>query len=495
MCGIVGISAETNVAAEIYDSLLMLQHRGQDAAGMVVCDADDKLQSRKSMGYVRDVFQQRHMSKLIGNYGIGHVRYPTAGGAGKEFAQPMYVNSPYGISLAHNGNLTNSTELGKQLFHAEMRHLNTDSDSEVLLNIFAHELGKQREIYPSAKHIFRAVTKTHRRCDGAYAVIALITGHGILAFRDNNGIRPLSIGIRQGKTRDEYIIASEDALFESQGFKKLRDVEPGEAIFIDKKGNFFSEQCAEMPQKRPCIFEYVYFSRPDSKIDEISVYKARMRMGSRLAELIKKKNPDHDIDVVIPIPDSSTTAALQLAVDLNVPYREGFVKNRYIGRTFIMPYQEERRKSVRRKLNILDLEFEGKNVLLVDDSIVRGTTSKKIIQMAKEAGANKVYFASAAPAIKYQNLYGIDMPATSELIASNRTDEQVAKEIGADWLIYQTLDDLIASCKEGNPEIKEFETSIFTGEYITPLGENYLQELEISRQDEVKAQREKAKVN
>ncbi len=438
MCGIVGISAETNIAAEIYDSLLMLQHRGQDAAGMVVCDSQDRLHSRKSMGYVRDVFQQRHMSKLIGNYGIGHVRYPTAGGAGKEFAQPMYVNSPYGISIAHNGNLTNSKELATQLFHAEMRHLNTDSDSEVLLNIFAHELGKQREIYPSAEHIFKAVTKTHRRCDGAYAVLALITGHGILAFRDNNGIRPLSIGIREGKTRDEYIIASEDALFESQGFKKLRDVEPGEAIYIDKKGNFFSQQCAEAPQKRPCIFEYVYFSRPDSKIDEISVYKARMRMGSKLAELIKKKNPDHDIDVVIPIPDSSTTAALQLAVDLNVPYREGFVKNRYIGRTFIMPYQEERRKSVRRKLNILDLEFEGKNVMLVDDSIVRGTTSKKIIEMAKEAGAKKVYFASAAPAIKYQNLYGIDMPATSELIASNRTDEEVAKEIGADWLVYQT---------------------------------------------------------
>ena len=493
MCGIVGISAETNIAAEIYDSLLMLQHRGQDAAGMVVCDSQDRLHSRKSMGYVRDVFQQRHMSKLIGNYGIGHVRYPTAGGAGKEFAQPMYVNSPYGISIAHNGNLTNSKELAVQLFHAEMRHLNTDSDSEVLLNIFAHELGKQREIYPSAEHIFKAVAKTHRRCDGAYAVLALITGHGILAFRDNNGIRPLSIGIREGKTRDEYIIASEDALFESQGFKKLRDVEPGEAIYIDKKGNFFSQQCAEAPQKRPCIFEYVYFSRPDSNIDEISVYKARMRMGSKLAELIKKKNPDHDIDVVIPIPDSSTTAALQLAVDLNVPYREGFVKNRYIGRTFIMPYQEERRKSVRRKLNILDLEFEGKNVMLVDDSIVRGTTSKKIIEMAKEAGAKKVYFASAAPAIKYQNLYGIDMPATSELIASNRTDEEVATEIGADWLVYQTLEDLIETCKTGNPEIKEFETSIFTGEYITPLGENYLKNLEISRQDEVKAQREKAK--
>jgi amidophosphoribosyltransferase len=492
MCGIVGISAETNVAAEIYDSLLMLQHRGQDAAGMVVCDSEDKLSSRKSMGYVRDVFQQSHMEKLIGNYGIGHVRYPTAGGTGKEFAQPMYVNSPYGISLAHNGNLTNSKELANELFHAEMRHLNTDSDSEVLLNIFAHELAKQREIYPSAEHVFKAVSKTHRRCDGAYAVIALITGHGILAFRDNNGIRPLSIGIRKGKERDEYIVASENALFTSQGFDKLRDVEPGEAVFIDKKGNLFSQQCAENPQKRPCIFEFVYFSRPDSKIDEISVYKARMRMGSKLAKLIKSINPDHDIDVVIPIPDSSSTSALQLAVDLDVPYREGFVKNRYIGRTFIMPYQEERKKSVRRKLNILDLEFAGKNVLLVDDSIVRGTTSKKIIEMAKEAGAKKVYFASAAPAIKYQNLYGIDMPDTSELIAANRTNDEVAEEIGADWLVYQTLEDLIDTVNVGNPDIKEFETSIFTGNYITPLGENYLKDLENSRQDEVKAQREKA---
>ena len=493
MCGIVGISAETNVAAEIYDSLLMLQHRGQDAAGMVVCDLNGKLNSRKSMGYVRDVFQQNHMDKLIGSYGIGHVRYPTAGGTGKEFAQPMYVNSPYGISLAHNGNLTNSKELANELFHAEMRHLNTDSDSEVLLNIFAHELAKQREIYPSADHIFKAVAKTHRRCDGAYAVIALITGHGILAFRDNNAIRPLSIGIRKGKSRDEYIVASEDALFKSQGFEKLRDIEPGEAIFIDKNGNLFSQQCADEPRKRPCIFEFVYFSRPDSKIDEISVYKARMRMGSKLAKSIQSIKADHDIDVVIPIPDSSTTAALQLAVDLDVPYREGFVKNRYIGRTFIMPYQEERKKSVRRKLNILDLEFVGKNVLLIDDSIVRGTTSKKIIEMAKEAGAKKVYFASAAPAIKYQNLYGIDMPATSELIASNRTDEEVAEEIGADWLVYQTLEDLIETVQFGNPDIEQFETSIFTGEYITPIGENYLEDLEKSRQDEVKAQREKAK--
>ena len=495
MCGIVGISAESNVAAEIYDSLLMLQHRGQDAAGMSVCDQNDKLTTRKSMGYVRDVFQQMHMDKLIGNYGIGHVRYPTAGGNGKEFAQPMYVNSPYGISLSHNGNLTNSSQLSNELFHAEMRHLLTDSDSEVLLNVFAHELGKQREIYPSAEHIFKAVTKTHLRCEGAYAVLALITGHGILAFRDENGIRPLSIGIRKGKSRDEYIIASEDSLFIPLGFKKLRDIEPGEAIFIDKDGNLFSEQCSKMPRKSPCIFEYVYFSRPDSKIDEISVYKARMRMGSKLADQIKEIRPNHDIDVVIPIPDSSTTAAHQLAVDLGVPYREGFVKNRYIGRTFIMPYQEERKKSVRRKLNILDLEFQGKNVLLVDDSIVRGTTSKKIIEMAREAGAKKVYFASAAPAIKYQNLYGIDMAATSELIASNKTDDEVAKEINTDWLIYQRLEDLIDAAKIGNPEIEHFETSIFTGKYITPLVENYLEELENSRKDELKVQREKSQAS
>ena len=495
MCGIVGISAESNVAAEIYDSLLMLQHRGQDAAGMTVCDQNDKLTTRKSMGYVRDVFQQMHMDKLIGNYGIGHVRYPTAGGNGKEFAQPMYVNSPYGISLSHNGNLTNSSQLSNELFHAEMRHLLTDSDSEVLLNVFAHELGKQREIYPSAEHIFKAVAKTHIRCEGAYAVLALITGYGILAFRDENGIRPLSIGIRKGKSRDEYIIASEDSLFIPLGFKKLRDIEPGEAIFIDKDGNLFSEQCSKMPRKSPCIFEYVYFSRPDSKIDEISVYKARMRMGSKLADQIKEIRPNHDIDVVIPIPDSSTTAAHQLAVDLGVPYREGFVKNRYIGRTFIMPYQEERKKSVRRKLNILDLEFQGKNVLLVDDSIVRGTTSKKIIEMAREAGAKKVYFASAAPAIKYQNLYGIDMAATSELIASNKTDDEVAKEINTDWLIYQRLEDLIDAAKIGNPEIEHFETSIFTGKYITPLVENYLEELENSRKDELKVQREKSQAS
>ena len=492
MCGIVGISAENNVVGDLYDSLLMLQHRGQDSAGMVVCDSEDKLNSRKSMGYVRDTFLQRHMDKLVGNYGIGHVRYPTAGGDGKEFAQPMYVNSPYGISLAHNGNLTNSESLANELFHAEMRHLNTDSDSEVLLNIFAHELGKQREIYPEAKHIFKAVAKTHRRCDGAYAVIALITGFGLLAFRDNNGIRPLVIGIRKGKNRDEYMISSENAAFASLGFETLRDVEPGEAVFIDNKGTLHTQQCAEVYQERPCIFEYVYFARPDSTIDQISVYKSRMRMGKRLANKITRINPDHDIDVVIPIPDSSTTAALQLADELKIPYREGFVKNRYIGRTFIMPHQEERKKSVRSKLNILDLEFKDKNVLLFDDSIVRGTTSRKIIEMAKEAGAKKVYFASAAPPVKYQNLYGIDMPATKELVASKKTDEEICAEIGADWLIYQDLNDLIASVQEGNPNIKEFECSVFTGQYITPLNDGYLENLENTRDDISKVTRLKA---
>ena len=491
MCGIVGISSETHVASSIYESLLMLQHRGQDAAGMVVCDNDGRLHSRKSMGYVRDVFHQSHMNKLVGHYGIGHVRYPTAGGAGKEFAQPMYVNSPYGISLAHNGNLTNSKTLARELFHAEMRHLNTDSDSEVLLNIFAHELGKQRAILPSTKHFFQAVKKTHSRCHGAYAVLALITGFGLLAFRDPRGIRPLVIGERQGKTQKEYIIASENSSFSALGYTTLRDVAPGEAVFIDTLGQLHSQQCSDNPEPTPCLFEYVYLARPDSTLDQISVYKARMRMGQKLANKITKLNPNHDIDVVIPIPDSSTTAALQVATELNIPYRDGFVKNRYIGRTFIMPYQEEREKSVRRKLNILDLEFKGKNVLLVDDSIVRGTTSQKIIEMAKEAGANKVYFSSAAPPVKFQNLYGIDMAATDELIASGRTEEEVAEVIGADWLIYQDLEDLIASAQEGNPEIKNFEISIFNGEYPTSISNEYLQDLEASRQDTKKLSREK----
>ncbi len=492
MCGVVGIYSENHVASSIYDSLLMLQHRGQDAAGMVVCDETGRLNSRKSMGYVRDAFQQVHMNRLLGNYGIGHVRYPTAGGGGKEFAQPMYVNSPYGISIAHNGNLTNSKVLARELFHAEMRHLNTDSDSEVLLNIFAHELGKQRAILPSKKHFFQAVRKTHVRCQGAYAVVALITGFGLVAFRDPRGIRPLVIGERDGATKKEYIVASENASFSALGFKTLRDVEPGEAIYIDADGNLHSEQCSEGSQPTPCIFEYVYLARPDSTLDEISVYKARMRMGQKLAKKILKLNPQHDIDVVIPIPDSSTTAALQLAAALKLPYRQGFVKNRYVGRTFIMPNQEERKKSVRRKLNILDLEFKDKNVLLVDDSIVRGTTSKRIIEMAKEAGAKKVYFSSAAPPVKFQNLYGIDMAATNELIASGKTDEEVANAIGADWLIYQDLEDLIDSAQEGNPSIKNFEISIFNGNYPTSVSPDYLEDLEIARGDATKVAREKS---
>ena len=492
MCGIVGIYSENHVASSIYDSLLMLQHRGQDAAGMSVCDSTGKINSRKSMGYVRDTFHQGHMSRLLGNYGIGHVRYPTAGGGGKEFAQPMYVKSPYGISIAHNGNLTNSKTLARELFHAEMRHLNTDSDSEVLLNIFAHELGKQKAILPSKKHFFQAVRKTHIRCQGAYAVVALITGFGLVAFRDPRGIRPLVIGEKDGNLKKEYIVASENAAFSALGFKTLRDVEPGEAIYIDADGNLHSEQCSKSSKSTPCIFEYVYLSRPDSTLDEISVYKARMRMGQKLAKKILRLNPNHDIDVVIPIPDSSTTAALQLAAALKLPYRQGFVKNRYVGRTFIMPNQEERKKSVRRKLNILDLEFKDKNVLLVDDSIVRGTTSKRIIEMAKEAGAKKVYFSSAAPPVKFQNLYGIDMAATNELIASGKTDEEVAKAIGADWLIYQDLKDLIDSAREGNPAIENFEISIFDGKYPTSISSDYLEDLEVTRGDETKVAREKS---
>ena len=492
MCGIVGIYSENHVASSIYDSLLMLQHRGQDAAGMSVCDSTGKINRRKSMGYVRDTFHQGHMSRLLGNYGIGHVRYPTAGGGGKEFAQPMYVNSPYGISIAHNGNLTNSKTLARELFHAEMRHLNTDSDSEVLLNIFAHELGKQKAILPSKKHFFQAVRKTHTRCQGAYAVVALITGFGLVAFRDPRGIRPLVIGEKDGNLKKEYIVASENAAFSALGFKTLRDVEPGEAIYIDADGNLHSEQCSKSSKSTPCIFEYVYLSRPDSTLDEISVYKARMRMGQKLAKKILRLNPNHDIDVVIPIPDSSTTAALQLAAALKLPYRQGFVKNRYVGRTFIMPNQEERKKSVRRKLNILDLEFKDKNVLLVDDSIVRGTTSKRIIEMAKEAGAKKVYFSSAAPPVKFQNLYGIDMAATNELIASGKTDEEVANAIGADWLIYQDLKDLIDSAREGNPAIENFEISIFDGKYPTSISSDYLEDLEVTRGDETKVAREKS---
>jgi amidophosphoribosyltransferase len=486
MCGIVGIAGKSPVNQPLYDALTVLQHRGQDAAGIVTCH-NGRLFLRKENGMVRDVFHTRHMLRLIGNFGIGHVRYPTAGSSSSAEAQPFYVNSPYGITLAHNGNLTNAHEIARDLFRSDLRHINTDSDSEVLLNVFAHELQAQNKFNPSEDDIFAAVSAVHKRCKGAYAVVAMITGYGIVGFRDPNGIRPILFGERDTDNGKEYIVASESVAVTSLGFRVVRDLEPGEAVFINSDGQMFTRQCAEHPQYSPCIFEYVYFARPDSIIDNISVYKARLRMGEKLAQKIQKEWADHDIDVVIPIPDTSRTSALELANQLNVKYREGFMKNRYIGRTFIMPGQGQRRKSVRQKLNPIELEFQGKNVLLVDDSIVRGTTCREIIQMARDAGANKVYFASAAPAVKYPNVYGIDMPAKSELIAAGRTDQEVCDMIGADRLIYQDLDDLIAAAREGNPHIERFDCSVFNGEYVTgDIDDAYLDALQTARSDAAK---------
>ncbi|MES2918227.1 MAG: amidophosphoribosyltransferase [Pseudomonadota bacterium] len=486
MCGIVAIAGKTPVNQALYDALTVLQHRGQDAAGIVTCH-NGRLFLRKENGMVRDVFHTRHMMRLIGNYGIGHVRYPTAGSSSSAEAQPFYVNSPYGITLAHNGNLTNAHEIARDLFRTDLRHINTDSDSEVLLNVFAHELQAQNKFNPSEDDIFAAVTQVHRRCKGAYAVVAMITGYGIVGFRDPNGIRPIIFGERDTDGGKEYIVASESVAITSLGFRVVRDLAPGEAVFINAEGQLFTRQCAENPVFSPCIFEYVYFARPDSIIDNISVYKARLRMGERLAQKILREWGEHDIDVVIPIPDTSRTSALELANQLNVKYREGFMKNRYIGRTFIMPGQGQRRKSVRQKLNPIELEFQGKNVLLVDDSIVRGTTCKEIIQMARDAGANKVYFASAAPAVKYPNVYGIDMPAKAELIAAGRTDDEVCDMIGADRLVYQDLDDLIAAAREGNPHIERFDCSVFNGDYVTgDIDDAYLDALQSARSDAAK---------
>jgi len=490
MCGIVGIVSNENVNQDLYDALTVLQHRGQDAAGIVTSDGG-RLHLRKDNGLVRDVFRTKHMLNLVGNMGIGHVRYPTAGRSSSSEAQPFYVNSPYGITLAHNGNLTNSEALKKELFVEDQRHINTDSDSEVLLNVFAHELQRLGKLRLNADDVFDAVSAVHKRCRGAYAVVTMITGFGILGFRDPHGIRPIVYGQRVSESgQHEYMIASESVALDAQGFELIRDIRPGEAVFIDKSGELFTRQCAENAVANPCIFEYVYLARPDSIIDDISVYKARLRMGERLAEKIVSERPDHDIDVVIPIPDTSRTSALQLANALNVNFREGFIKNRYIGRTFIMPGQKERKKSVRQKLNAIDLEFKGKNVLLVDDSIVRGTTSEQIIKMAREAGANKVYFASAAPPVRYANVYGIDMPAIDELIAGGRTEAEVADEIGADWIIYQDLDDLIATVHEGNPEITQFDTSCFDAHYVTgDIDGEYLESIGIKRSDSVKESR------
>ncbi|NOX70809.1 MAG: amidophosphoribosyltransferase [Gammaproteobacteria bacterium] len=490
MCGVVGIVAHQPVNQAIYDALTVLQHRGQDAAGIVTSD-NQGLHVRKGNGLVRDVFHQRHMLRLAGNVGMGHVRYPTAGGARSSEAQPFYVNSPYGICLAHNGNLTNYEELAEHLMVEDRRHLSTNSDSEVLLNVFAHELHTRANGRPTPEQVFDAVAAVHRRCSGGYAVVAMIIGHGIVAFRDPNGIRPLIMGKRSTVEGDEYMIASESVALDILQFDILRDIQPGETVFIENDSVMHSREYAGETRHSPCIFEFVYFARPDSIIDNLSVYKARLRMGEQLAGQIVREWPDHDIDVVIPIPDTSRTAAVQVAHHLGVKYREGFIKNRYIGRTFIMPGQEERAKSVRRKLNAIALEFRGKNVLLVDDSIVRGTTSRQIIKLAREAGARRVYFASAAPPVRHPNVYGIDMPASSELIANGRTVEEIQALIGADRLIYQDLPGLIRSVRHNNSDTREFDTSCFSGEYVTnDVTDEYLRVLESRRNDLAKARRE-----
>lgn len=492
MCGIVGIVGKSDVNVALYDALTMLQHRGQDAAGIMTCH-NGKMAQQKAVGLVKDVFRTRHMQRLVGNMGIGHVRYPTAGSSGPALAQPFYVNSPYGIALAHNGNLTNTEQLSRDLFMADLRHVNTDSDSEVLLNVFAHELQLQGKLQPTQDDIFTAVERVHKRVKGGYAVVALIANYGVLAFRDPNGIRPLVFGERTSAKGKEYMIASESVALDVLGFTLIRDVAPGEAVFITTDGQLHTKVCAESTQLSPCIFEHVYFARPDSIMDGVSVYKARLRQGEKLAEKILSLRPDHEIDVVIPIPDSSRVAGQALAYGLGVKFREGLVKNRYIGRTFIMPGQQMRKKSVRQKLNAIDLEFRGKNVMLVDDSIVRGTTCQQIIQMARDAGAKKVFFASAAPAVQYPNVYGIDMPSAHELIAHNRTEEEVAEAIGADWLVYQNIDDLIAASAEGNTEIPKFDCAVFNGEYVTgDVDQTYLAKLEAARNDLAKIQREDA---
>lgn len=493
MCGVVGIAGKSPVNQMLFDALTMLQHRGQDAAG-IVTSHNGRLFLRKDNGMVRDVFHTRHMRALIGNYGIGHVRYPTAGSSSSAEAQPFYVNSPYGITLAHNGNLTNASEIHEDLYKTDLRHMNTDSDSEVLLNVFAHELHKCASLEVNPEQIFHTVKRVHERCKGAYASIAMITGHGIVGFRDPNGIRPLIYGSRINEAgQTEYILASESVAITALGFKVERDVAPGEAIYIDEEGNLFSQQCADDSRYRPCIFEYVYFARPDATIDGISVYKARLKMGEKLAhKILAEWGEQHDIDVVIPIPDTSRTSALELANILGVKFREGFMKNRYIGRTFIMPGQQQRKKSVRQKLNPVELEFKGKNVLLVDDSIVRGTTCNEIIQMARDAGAKNVFFASAAPMVKYPNVYGIDMPAKAELIASGRDVEEIREIIEADRLIFQDIEDLKQAVRTSKvPNVTEFDCSVFDGVYVTgDIDLAYLDELEQSRNELAKKKKD-----
>ncbi len=492
MCGIVGIVGQTPVNQAIYDGLTVLQHRGQDAAGIITID-NNTFSLRKDNGLVKDVFHTRHMKRLTGNIGIGHVRYPTAGSASSAEAQPFYVNSPFGIALAHNGNLTNAEQLKEQLFCNARRHVNTTSDSEILLNILAHELTKPNKLHLNADDIFTAIETVNGMVIGGYAAIAMIIGHGMLAFRDPNGIRPLVFGKRITDTGTEYMFASESVALDACGYEFIRDVAPGEAIYVDAEGTLHTRICAEEVSYSPCIFEFVYFARPDSFIDKMSVYGTRLNMGVKLGEKIAKEWADKDIDVVIPIPETSCDIALEIAAKLDLPYRQGFVKNRYIGRTFIMPGQAERKKSVRRKLNAIDREFKGKNVLLVDDSIVRGTTSAQIVEMAREAGANKVYFASAAPEVRFPNVYGIDMPSAAELIAHGREVEDINQSIGADGLIYQSLPDLIKAVQQENPAIQRFETSVFDGHYITgDINQDYLNRIDELRNDAAKTEREAA---
>ena len=485
MCGIVGAVATGPVNQLLYDGLLLLQHRGQDAAGIVTSEGS-AFHTWKGPGLVRDVFRTRNMRELVGSTGIAHCRYPTAGSAwSDQESQPFYVNSPFGVTLGHNGNLTNSEALKRELWELDFRHVNTNSDSEVLLNVLALELERAaRHHRLDADTIFRAVEGVHRRCRGAYAVVAMIAGYGMLAFRDPFGIRPLIIGVARAKGRSEYLVASESVALLPLGYSVLRDVAPGEAIFVDLEGNFHARQCAQHPSLNPCLFEYVYLARPDSVIDGTSVYEARLRMGGALAEQVRANPEARDIDVVIPIPDSSRPSALELANTLGLTYREGFVKNRYIGRTFIMPGQEMRKKSVRQKLNAIGMEFKDKVVLLVDDSIVRGTTSREIVQMARDAGARKVYFASASPPVRYPNVYGIDMPNQRELVATGRSEAGIAAEIGADLLIYQRLDALKDAVRRCNPALTSFEASCFDGHYITgDVTPEYLAQLASARDE------------
>jgi amidophosphoribosyltransferase len=483
MCGILGVMATTPVNQLLYDGLMVLQHRGQDAAGIATAEGNT-FHLHKGPGLVRDVFRTRNMRALPGNCGIGHVRYPTAGSAYNfAEAQPFYVNSPFGICLGHNGNLTNAEQLKGEMFRLDRRHINTNSDSEVLLNVLAHELQSAAHGYElDVDAIFQAVGGVHRRCRGAYAVVVLIAGYGLLAFRDPHGIRPLVYGQNETPEGMEYLVSSESVALDTLGFKMVRDIEPGEAIFVDFNHQLHSRQCAQQPMYAPCIFEYVYLARPDTVIDGVSVYEARLAMGESLAEKVKLHIPVEEIDVVIPIPDSSRPSAMQLAHALGIPFREGFVKNRYVGRTFIMPGQAMRRKSVRQKLNTVGQEFKGKRVLLVDDSIVRGTTSREIVDMARAAGATKVYFASAAPPVRFPNVYGIDMPTRAELIATGRSDQDIADEIGADALVYQDIEALKQAITTLRADLTVFDASCFDGCYITgDIDDHYLDAVEGKR--------------